>query len=168
MLTAVSEVHKLRVISLLSHPPLIEVTKKLTRCHDGRYHLTLLMLLWRNDSSSGISEFTCQLVYNRITFCQKGISLTISTRGSAWKHRRYQSCGRRCGWHLGSTVSVNEAAELQGASPERLSPLLPSLGPPSTAITHHSTCMNSSIIRPVVLFSINIQNTTKAPVIVPF
>ena len=118
-------------------------------------------------SSSGISEFTCQLVYNRITFCQKGISLTISTRGSAWKPRRYQPCGGRCGCTCGSTVSVNEAAELHGASPERLSALLPSLGPPSTT-THHSTCINSSIIRPVVLFSINIQNTMKASVIVPF
>lgn len=69
---------------------------------------------------------------------------------------------------FGSTVCVNEAAELQGASPERLSLLLLSRDPPSTTITHHNTCINSSIICPVVVFSINIQNTMKTSVIVPF
>ena len=69
---------------------------------------------------------------------------------------------------FGSTDSVNEAAELQGASRERLTTLAITWSSHPQHITHHNICVNSSIICPVVAFSINIQNTMKTSAIVPF
>lgn len=69
---------------------------------------------------------------------------------------------------FGNTDSVNEAVELQGSSPERLTILAITWSSHHQhRITHHNICVNSSIICPVVAFSINIQNTMKASVIVP-